>query len=250
MKRTILAITIGLLPLLTLGQNQADKNAPPSRTDMDSAMAAMSSHHHDDAMGPHMKLTSLRAVQPGDTGRAAAIVETTRRVLEKYKDYRVALADGFQIFMPQLPQRMYHFTNYAYAREAQIRFNPEHPTSLLYEKENQGYRLIGAMFTAPAEFDEAALDRRIPLSIAQWHEHVNLCAPPAAQREDLLKPNPRFGLLGSIATQADCERAGGTFVPRLFGWMVHIYPYEPTPDKIWSVERQMQVAPAKPADDG
>jgi len=27
-------------------------------------------------------------------------------------------------------------------------------------------------------------------------------------------------------------------VPRIFGWMVHLYPYEKTMDDIWSVERQ------------
>ena len=31
------------------------------------------------------------------------------------------------------------------------------------------------MYTAPNSFNEDNLDQRIPLSVAQWHEHVNLC---------------------------------------------------------------------------
>jgi hypothetical protein len=122
--------------------------------------------------------------------------------------------------------------------EAGVRFNPEHPTSLLYEKQGDGYKLIGAMYTAPARFSEEQINERIPLSVAQWHKHVNLCRPPAGKRDELLGKNARFGLLGSISTREECEAAGGTFYPQVFGWMVHIYPFETTQDAIWSVERQ------------
>ncbi len=60
-------------------------------------------------------------------------------------------------------------------------FNPEHPTSLLYEKHGDDYKLIGVMYTAPKRFTEDQLDERVPLSIAQWHEHVNFCFPPLAR---------------------------------------------------------------------
>ena len=51
--------------------------------------------------------------------------------------------------------------------------------------------------------------------------------------------NPKFGLAGSISTKAECEAADGKFVPQIFGWMVHVYPFEQKPEDIWSVERQM-----------
>ena len=98
--------------------------------------------------------------------------------MEKYKDYHVALNEGFQIFHPEAVQKQYHFTNRRYAMEAAFRFNPEHPTSLLYEKSGDDYRLVGVMYTAPKRFTEDDLDQRIPLSIAQWHEHVNFCKAP------------------------------------------------------------------------
>ncbi len=135
---------------------------------------------------------------------------------------------------------MYHFTNYRYALEAGFHFNPEHPTSLLYEKHGDGYRLIGVMYTAPKSFSEDELNRRIPLSVAQWHAHVNLCVPPANRENEMRGPGAKFGLAGSIATREACEAEGGRFVPQIFGWMVHLYPYEQKPEDIWSVERQLQ----------
>ncbi len=200
------------------------------------AMLSMADRKMD--MGPHMKMTTLRDLKPGDQEKADQVVAAAREVAEKYMDYKVALADGFRIFLPKLPQKQYHFTNYRYAFEAAIKFNPEHPTSLLYEKNSDGYKLIGVMYTAPKNSTWNDLDQRIPLSVAQWHAHVNLCLPPADKRGEAWGPNPKFGLAGSITTRADCDAAGGKFMPQIFGWMVHVYPFEQKPEDIWSVERQ------------
>ena len=116
------------------------------------------------------------------------MVAAARTAAEKYTDYKVALADGYKIFLPNLPQKQYHFTNYRYAFEAAIQFNPEHPTSLLYEKNSDGYKLIGVMYTAPKNSNWNELDERIPLSIAQWHAHINMCLPPPKKRA---KPGDR-----------------------------------------------------------
>ncbi len=40
-------------------------------------------------------------------------------------------------------------------------------------------------------------------------------------------------------TEQDCDAAGGHFLPQVFGWMVHVYPFEQKPEDVWSVERQM-----------
>lgn len=236
----ILSFLIAVTAMALLGQDK--KPAPdskPEKMEMDQTMMTMEGHHHDE-MGPHMKMTTVRPTRAGDDRRADAIVQTARRVLEEYRDYKTALAEGFEIFLPNVPQPMYHFTNYRYALEAEMRFNAEHPTSLLYEKQGDGYKLIGAMYTASAQFGEAELDRRVPLSVAQWHEHVNICFAPEGRRAEMLKPNARFGMRGSISTKDECDKAGGSFVPLLFGWMVHVYPFEQTSEKIWSPERQMQ----------
>ena len=75
------------------------------------------------------------------------------------------------------------------------------------------------------------LNERVPLSMARWHAHINLCLPQrgGAAHMDLAK----FGLSGSIATAQACMEAGGRFFPQIFGWMVHVYPFEP-PNQIWA----------------
>jgi hypothetical protein len=215
----------------------ADKDAGADADNDTSAHVMNSMEGHMD-MGPHMKMTALRQPKPGDAERAKQVVENARTASEKYVDYHAALADGYQIFHPEIPQKMYHFTNYGYAREAAFKFNPEHPTSLLYEKHGDDYKLIGVMYTAPKRLGEEQLDERIPLSIAQWHEHVNFCAPPTGRKREVMAPHPQFGLRGSITTQEACDAAGGTFHPVIFNWMVHVYPFEKDQASIWSVERQ------------
>jgi hypothetical protein len=222
-----------------LGHDMSKMAGPDSVEDSDAGMHAMHSmegHHMD--MGPHMKMTALRAPQPGDSERAQKVVETARGVMAKYSDYHTALNEGFKIFHPEILQKQYHFTNYRYAFQAAFKFDPERPTSLLYQKNGDGYRLVGVMYTAPKRFTEDDLNQRIPLSVAQWHEHVNLCAAPQGRKREALEPNPKFGLRGSITTQAECDANGGEFHPIIFNWMVHLYPLEKDAANIWSVDRQ------------
>ena len=251
MKRAAIAIasSTALLMVFTLvlrAQHEGhEHDSTPAHSatpkDLANTTTAMSSRSmgHEHGMGPHMHMSSLRNSQPGDADRAQQIVTTARQSLARYHDYQAAEADGFSIFLPKFKQKMYHFTNWRYAMEAEFRFNPEHPTSLLYEKRGENeYKLIGAMYTAPARTSEDDLDKRVPLSVAQWHQHVNMCQPPPEKRGDMASKSPRFGLAGSITTQEECDAAGGTFKPHVFGWMVHLYPDEKRMDDIWSVERQ------------
>jgi hypothetical protein len=235
--------------------HQASSPAPekPDKQELAATEDAMSDmHHHGEEAhqhhaGPHMRMSALQQAQPGDNARAENIVAEARTALEQYKDYKAAETDGYRIFLPNVKQKMYHFTNWKYAVEASFRFNAAHPTSLLYEKTGaDSYKLIGAMYTAPQRYSEEQLNERIPLSAAQWHQHVNLCVPPRDRRQEMLSANPKFGLMGSITTQSECQSAGGNFKPVIFGWMVHFYPYEKSMDQIWSVERQLASAPAVP----
>jgi hypothetical protein len=214
---------------MDMGDMKRDATANPDAAK--SAHEAMSGH--DMAMSAHMFMTELRPENPNDEQRAAQILATLRPAIEKYKDYRVALADGFQIFMPKVEQEHYHFTNYRYAFEAQFVFNPAQPTSLLYKKTTNGYELEGAMYTAPKKASEEELNKRVPLSVTRWHRHVNLCLPPGGARAQNANWK-QFGLRGSITTQDACEEAGGRWIPQIFGWMVHVYPFETDPEKIWA----------------
>jgi len=193
---------------------------------------SMSQHHmHHTA---HLRITARRPEQPGDRQRAAAIVEALRPAVAKYRDYHVALQHGYEIFLPDVQQPVYHFNNFMQAYAETFRFKPDQATSLLYRKTAGGYELVGAMYTAPPEVPEAELDFRVPLSIAQWHAHVNICLPPRgfAAAADWTK----FGPEGSLTAEDACAAAGGRFFPQLFGWMVHVYPFEKTLEKIWAME--------------
>jgi hypothetical protein len=244
MKKVSVLIGFGLLAVVLYAQHDHQQQDPPAaQGDLTATTEAMSHGHHHEAherMGAHMRMSALRDPQPGDQEKAQKVAEEARNVLEKYRDYNAALADGYQIFLPNVPQKMHHFTKWQYAVGEAFRFDPGKPTSLLYEKRGSDYKLIGAMYTAPVRFGEEQLNQRIPLSVAQWHQHVNMCKPPKGREIEMLGKNPRFGLAGSISTQEECDAAGGTFMPHVFGWMVHVYPWEKTPDEIWSVERQLK----------
>ncbi len=235
------------------GQQSPAAQPPPGQqkpTDMPGMMNMPDMHHDTESTGDaarsanvamsgemrmnvHMYMTALRPQNPTDDKRASEIVESLRRSIKRYKDYRAALADGYEIFLPNIPQEQYHFTNYRYGFEAAFAFNPEHPTSVLYKKVNGGYVLVGAMYTARKHATEDELNERVPLSVARWHKHVNLCLPPRGANKREVNWS-EFGPAGSIATQEACDEAGGRWIPQIFGWMVHVYPYETDPGKIWA----------------
>ena len=64
---------------------------------------------HQRHMGPHMKWTALRPANAGDAQRADQIVHALRQGLAKYKDYRVAMDNGYVPLHPEGTPRHYHF---------------------------------------------------------------------------------------------------------------------------------------------
>jgi hypothetical protein len=179
------------------------------------------------AMVGHMYITPLRPKQPGDDEKAKAVVAQVKASIERYKDYRKALADGYVIANPKVDQPQSHFNNPANLKEADRHFDPTKPSSLLYRKSpNQRYKLEGVMFTDRPDATEDELNERIPLSIVRWHEHTNFCAAPADKVQEYFGKSPKFGMFGSIRTADACKSAGGTFFPTMFTWMIHVFPYE------------------------
>lgn len=213
-------------------------------------------------MGPHMTMTPMRAATPADTQRAEEILEKVRTALAKYKDYKAAEADGYEPFMESVPQDVYHFANRQQTGAEYLGdIDLAHPGSLLYEKKTfGGYKLVGVMYSAPPDYTPEQLDKIIPLGIAQWHAHTNICLPAGVTVQDVMNgrvmpPRPdvtsvsemnhgrsasngdamrmrmgyvaddRFGFQGTIADQATCESSSGDFQKQIFGWMVHVYPF-------------------------
>jgi hypothetical protein len=233
-------------------------NAPAFAQDLDgdSAPNAMGIQM---CTGPHMTVTQSRPQTPQDLERAHDVIETLRRVLGKYRDSRVALSEGYQIFLPTVPQEVYHFTDYSAAQQEYMgNSDPARPGSLLYVKNSSGdYVLVGAMYSAPPEYTPDQLDAIIPLSVAHWHAHTNICLPNGITLDDVLRgdvgashidepgmlpvsssasapainqrlgflADGRFGFTGKIADAAECQAAGGHLLKQAFGWMVHVYPF-------------------------
>ena len=162
-------------------------------------------------MGPHMKMTPYQPISTPDITRMHAIVQNAHVCFDKYQDYHLALQDGYQIFAPNIPQDIYHFANIQSFAEAQTTFDLAHPSALLYKKVAEGYQFVGVMYSAPANVTAEQLNQRIPLSIAPWHLHVNFCLPAGDNEQTLFHANSLFGLTGTISTQAQCSRVGGTF---------------------------------------
>jgi hypothetical protein len=175
---------------------------------------------------PHLKLTAMRAPSARDSARGAEILRGMREGIEPYRDYRKAIEDGYKIFLPNVPMKVYHFTNYRRAIWEGRSFDPRKPSSLLYERRpDGGYTLVGAMYVARKDATPDELNARVPLSLAQWHAHVNICIPARRARarwRETLDGQMKFGPAGAISTKAECERENGRFLPQLFGWMVHV----------------------------
>ena len=223
-------------------ESQPMEHSKMSGMDMDDAKANEAHAVHDMTPGHmsahnlHMHMTAMHPQTPEDAARANEIVSQLRSGIEKYKDYHVALNDGYKIFLPNLPQPEYHFTNYWKGFLEAFAFDPARPTSLLYKKTSDGYELVGAMYTMPKRATEEQLNTRVPLSMAMWHLHTNLCMPQKGQFSNA--DWSKFGLKGAIATPKACDAAGGRFQPVIFGWMVHVYPYEDSLDKIFAMHHR------------
>ena len=165
-------------------------NAPAYAHDIDldgdTAPNAMGSQM---CTGPHMVVTPSRPQTPQDVERARDVIDTLRRTLTRYHDSRVALSEGYQIFLPTVPQEVYHFSDYSAAQQEYIGHSDlTRPGSILYVKNSSGeYVLVGAMYSAPADYTPDQLDAIIPLSVAHWHAHTNICLPNGITLDDVLR---------------------------------------------------------------
>jgi hypothetical protein len=197
----------------------------PTSNDPMAGMPGMDGDWKMAAMAKHMTYSSTRPLTVQDSVRSAYVINELRQAIAKYQDVKVAEADGYKMFAPEIKnQPQYHFTKGLNAVRNQFGFDPARPTSLLYKKNAKGdFVLIGAMYTASKRTSEDDLNARVPLSVAHWHRHINWCVPPRGQKDQWYQTRngrPIFGPLG-VATEQECKDAGGRFIPQAFGWMVH-----------------------------
>ena len=229
MARSALALAFWfVVPVSLFAQHTHDHAAAGASAQPAAPASAAGSGSRDwkqDAMARHMAYSSSRPLTVADSVRAAQVINELRQAVARYQDVRVAEADGYRMFAPQVKnQPQYHFTRNWNAMRNQFGFDPARPTSLLYKRNEQGELvLVGAMYTASKRTSEEELDKRVPLSVARWHRHVNWCLPRRSQKDrwyELKDGRPVFGPLG-VSTEEECKAAEGRFIPQAFGWMVH-----------------------------
>ncbi len=225
---SLYALAMLALPAVVLSQGMGGMamDDPPGN----SAHEAMAGKMTENA---HMQMTAPRPLTRADSVRAMAIADTLRRALAKYADPAAAERDGFKLFAPKLKNpKVYHYTKSLNAIGAVFHFDPAKPTSILYKKDASGrMQITGAMYTMPKRASPDELDKRVPLSVTQWHLHTNLCTPKKGDERryaELRNGRPLFGLAGSITTKEACDAENGRFTPVIFGWMVHANVFEGT----------------------
>ena len=160
---------------MDMGQHDSDKNPDATKAAND----AMSDHDMDMSMSAHMYMTALRPANPADEKRAEEILAQLRPAIEEVSGTIAWLSPTASRFScPTFRSRSITSRITPTRWKLAFEFDPAHPTSLLYKKTNDGYELVGAMYTASQIGHEDDLNARVPLSVARWHKHTNLCLPP------------------------------------------------------------------------
>jgi hypothetical protein len=172
-------------------------------------MSSMDPGHH------RMSFSPARAGTPADTARALAVVQALRSAIGRYPTLAAAESAGYRSRLPaRLQQRrpMLHLARPG-RRTATGEFDPAAPQALLYRRDASGrFQLAGAMFLAPEQATDDELDARIPLSVARWHRHLDVCRGPTGE----MKPRYR-----RATTASACEAMGGRF-RSASPYMVHV----------------------------
>ena len=157
-----------------------------------------------------------------DRAEVAVLVEqldAIRAATEKYKDVRVAQADGYEQETDVVPNMGAHFINEARIMDGVL--NLEEPEILIYDLNEAGeWHLRGTSFVLPWPMVGDDHPEGFAGPLDNWHVHYDLCISPE--------------LTSRTATAQECIEGGGDFIPT-YGWMIHA----------WGPRRQSARTPAE-----
>jgi hypothetical protein len=85
------------------GMDHSQKQMDADEKANEKAVVTEMNHMHGG--GPHMHMTEMRAQNSADARRANEIVTQLRTGIDKYKDYHVALNEGYRISCPTFRSR-------------------------------------------------------------------------------------------------------------------------------------------------
>jgi hypothetical protein len=162
------------------------------------------------AMPMHHEHASGAAVSYAELKETVTELEAARRGTEKYKDVRVAEADGYRAYGPDVPGMGIHYIQ----EHGPDEFSLERPSILLYEKDASvpgGFALVGVSYLLRAGegSDGQPVNSPFPKALAKWHRHENICV--------LADRSTPPGL-----TEEQCAAKGGHFTAET-QWMVHAW---------------------------
>lgn len=188
---------------------------------------------------PRLRMTTLRAPSAADSARGEALLATARLAVSQYSSIDKARAAGYRI-SEQMMQGMgetrgkgvLHAINLANALMNRSGFDPARPTALLYQPGPDGeFRLLGVMYTMPISATLDELDAAVPLSLANWHQHINTCRPARQRGTGTSRLDMKKAL--RHLTRSECEAAGGVFMEEGRQWMVHVNVMADNPAGVW-----------------
>lgn len=211
-------LSVSCMCLAALAQEQS---MPPAQHDMPMPMGMDSKHDHH--MAPAVALTFAELEQ------TASQLEKARHATEKYRDVRVAEADGYNAIGPDVPGMGIHYVhtggNPSRSGSHHSGFDIERPDILLYEKDASsptGYALVGVSYllVSATGADGQPKESPFPKSLASWHRHSDLCVLPDRSVKGNLDEN-------------GCKQQGGRFTG-LTQWMIHAWIWKDSPAGVFS----------------
>jgi hypothetical protein len=152
-----------------------------------------------------------QSLTPREQRQVDAQLDRAREASARYRDIRVARADGYFQVTQFLPGFGMHLASLSVPTST---FDPTRPKVLLYEPDGSGgYRLAGVAYAIDRVSDVP------PDGFAGgsdvWHYHRNLCFIPN-------------GTVTIAFSQGACARLGGLYQAET-DWLLHAWIWEPNP---------------------
>ena len=150
------------------------------------------------------------------------MLERARNATVKYKNVSIALRDGYKQEGLSRRGEGAHFINRRLLEAG--RFDLEHPTFLLYERQQDwGLELVGVGWLLPkAPHEDTPPKHLAPLAV--WHYH-DYPAPGVCTWPD--------GTVNAVGLEP-CSNDGGRFW-RQSPWMLHAWLFRPSPEGMFSL---------------
>ena len=146
-----------------------------------------------------------------------------KEATEKYRDVRVARADGYRQVTAIYPGTGAHFADLDLL--AAGTFHVTRPTALQYARgADGGFELVGVAWVLPGKADDSPPSFFAPLG--QWHFH-----------DEHARCFRRIGqdAFSEFTAAAACAAAGGVFV-EAGHWMLHAWLFRPSPDGVFAAK--------------